>query len=69
AQAEIVRHYPSSDDDGDDGDNAHSLITRPDIFDLCQRVEAGCMQYGDPQFSLNLLIQLQFFMVPYDEKS
>ena len=30
-------------------------------FYLCQRVEVGCMQYGDPQFSLNLSIQLRIF--------
>ena len=59
ANGEVI--HVDSDGDGDDGDNAHSLITRPDIFDLCQRVEAGCMQYGDPQFSLNLSIQLRIF--------
>jgi hypothetical protein len=50
-----------SDDDDDDADDAHSLITRTDLFDLCQRVEAGCVQYGDPQFSLNLSVQLRIF--------
>jgi len=48
-------------DSDDDDDNGHSSITCTDLLDLCRRIEAGYMQYGDPQFSLNLSIQLRIF--------
>jgi hypothetical protein len=61
ANGEVI-DVDSDDDDGDDDDdNGHSSITRTDLLDLCRRIEAGCMQYGDPQFSLNLSIQLRIF--------
>jgi hypothetical protein len=48
------------DSDSDD-DDVHESITRTDLLDLCQRLEVGCMQYGDPQFSLNLSSQLRIY--------
>jgi hypothetical protein len=45
--------------DSDEDDNeVDPSITRQDILDLCQQLEVGCMQYGDPQFSLDLSSQL-----------
>jgi len=60
ANSEVI-DVDSDDDDGNDDDNAHSSITRTDLLDLCRRIEVGCMQYGDPQFSLNLSMQLRIF--------
>ncbi|KIK77586.1 hypothetical protein PAXRUDRAFT_777198, partial [Paxillus rubicundulus Ve08.2h10] len=43
------------DDDNDvDNDSAESF-SRADLISLCQQLEAGCMQYGDPTSSFNLL--------------
>lgn len=50
-----------SDDDDDDDDSAAVSITRTDLLNLCRQLEVGCMQYGDPQFSLNLSSQLRTF--------
>ncbi|KAG0694591.1 hypothetical protein DFH29DRAFT_959498 [Suillus ampliporus] len=49
------------DSDEDDDDEVDPSITRKDILDLCQQLEVGCMQYGDPQFSLDLSSQLRKF--------
>ncbi|KAG2033937.1 hypothetical protein BDR03DRAFT_1094037 [Suillus americanus] len=49
------------DSDDDDNDSAAASVTRTDLLHLCQPLEVGCMQYGDPQFSLNLLSQLRTF--------
>ena len=49
-------------EDSDSEDDARSPIpSRADLIALCQRVEQGCMQYGDPQFSLELSLQLSKF--------
>ncbi|KAG2146221.1 hypothetical protein DEU56DRAFT_786916 [Suillus clintonianus] len=49
------------DSDDDDDDEADPSITHQNILDLCQQLEVGCMQYGDPQFSLDLSSQLLKF--------
>jgi hypothetical protein len=38
-------------------DNARASISRADLL----RLEVGCMQYGNPQFSLNFSSQLRIF--------
>lgn len=49
-------------EDSDSKDDARSPIPScADLIALCQRVEQGCMQYGDPQFSLELSLQLSKF--------
>ncbi|KAG1733463.1 hypothetical protein EDB19DRAFT_1581101, partial [Suillus lakei] len=67
--ADMVRHEIAVangevievDSDSDDDDEADPSITHQDILDLCQRLKVGCMQYGDPQFSLDLSSQLRKF--------
>ncbi|KAJ8591213.1 hypothetical protein M405DRAFT_814739 [Rhizopogon salebrosus TDB-379] len=49
------------DSDSDDDEDNTPSISRTDILDMCQRLEVGCMQYGDPQISLNLSSQLRIF--------
>ncbi|KAG2076030.1 hypothetical protein BDR04DRAFT_1090855 [Suillus decipiens] len=65
ASGEVIEiDSDDDDDDDDDDDSAAALITpRTDLLHLCQQLEVGCnvMQYGDPQFSLNLLSQLRVF--------
>ena len=48
-----------SDDDaeGDDGPS----FTRTQLLDLCQQLEIGCMQHGDPQSALHLSSELRIF--------
>ncbi|KIK83358.1 hypothetical protein PAXRUDRAFT_803830 [Paxillus rubicundulus Ve08.2h10] len=41
------------DDDDVDDDEAESF-SHADLISLCQQLEAGCMQYGDPTSSFNL---------------
>ncbi|KAJ8589612.1 hypothetical protein M405DRAFT_899471 [Rhizopogon salebrosus TDB-379] len=51
-------------DDNDDGDdNARASISRAD---LCQRLEVGCMQSGNPQFYHH---SFAFFVVAYDKRN
>lgn len=57
ANGEVIK----VDSDDDDDDEADPSITRQNILDLCQQLEVGCMQYGDPQFSLDLSSQLRKF--------
>ncbi|KAG2743487.1 hypothetical protein P692DRAFT_20745443 [Suillus brevipes Sb2] len=64
--ADMVRHEIAVangevievDSDEDDNDEVDPSITRQDILNLCRQLEVGCMQYGDPQFSLDLSSQL-----------
>jgi hypothetical protein len=49
------------DSDSDHDEDNTPSISRTDILDMCQRLEVGCLQYGDPQFSLNLSSQLRIF--------
>ncbi|KAG2067901.1 hypothetical protein BDR04DRAFT_1104285 [Suillus decipiens] len=58
ASGGIIGIDSDSDDDDDDDDSAAPSITRTDLLHLCQQLEVGCMQYGDPQFSLDLSSQL-----------
>lgn len=51
------------DSDEDNNNKVDPSITYQDILDLCQQLEVGCMQYGDPQFSLDLSSQLRKFCV------
>ncbi|KAG0701241.1 hypothetical protein DFH29DRAFT_876055 [Suillus ampliporus] len=60
ANGEVIKVDSDEDDDDDEVDPS---ITRKDILDLCQQLEVGCMQYGDPQFSLDLSSQLRKFCV------
>jgi len=48
-------------DSDDDDDEVGPSVTCKHILDLCQQLEVGCMQYGYPQFSLDLSSQLQKF--------
>ncbi|KAG1884414.1 hypothetical protein F4604DRAFT_1901337 [Suillus subluteus] len=44
ANGEVVE-IDSDDESEEDGPS----FTRTELFDLCQRLETGCMQHGDPQ--------------------
>ncbi|KAG2359129.1 hypothetical protein BDR07DRAFT_1488639 [Suillus spraguei] len=44
-----------------DDDKMGPSVTRNDVLDLCQQLEAACMQYGDPQISLDSSSQLRNF--------
>jgi hypothetical protein len=67
--ADMVRHEIAIangevievDSDEDDNNEVDPSITHQDILNLCWQLEVGCMQYGDPQFSLNLSTQLRKF--------
>jgi hypothetical protein len=63
ANGEVINVDDDDDGDSDDegDDNARASISRADLLDLCQWLEVGCMQYGNPQFSLNLSSQLHIF--------
>jgi hypothetical protein len=61
----MVKLFSDSDNDEDDTPS----ISRADILDMCQRLAMSGMQYGDPQFSLNLSSQLRIFRVNYDKKN
>ncbi|KAG1851585.1 hypothetical protein DFJ58DRAFT_728803 [Suillus subalutaceus] len=50
---EVIKIDSDNDSDNDD-DSAAASITWTDLLRLCQQLKVGCMQYGDPQFSLNL---------------
>ena len=56
-----VINVDSDDDNSDDNDDTHLSVTCMDLINLCQHLEASCMQYGDLQFSLNLSSQLHVF--------
>ncbi|KAG1847026.1 hypothetical protein DFJ58DRAFT_730355 [Suillus subalutaceus] len=56
ANGEIVG-INSDDESEEDGPS----FTRTELLNLCQQLETGCMQHGDPQFSLNLSSQLRLF--------
>jgi hypothetical protein len=55
ANGEVIEVEESEDDDDDD---ETSLPSRANLIILCQQLERGCMQYGDPQFSLELSYKL-----------
>ncbi|KAG1839580.1 hypothetical protein F4604DRAFT_1909228 [Suillus subluteus] len=54
ANGEVVEIHS---DDKSDGPS----FTPTELLDLCQQLETGCMQHGDPQLSLNLSSQLRLF--------
>ncbi|KAG1848689.1 hypothetical protein F4604DRAFT_1935290 [Suillus subluteus] len=56
ANGEVVE-IDSDDESEEDGPS----FTRMELLDLCQQLETGCMQHGDPQLSLNLSSQLRLF--------
>jgi len=60
SNSEVI-NVDSDDGDSDDDDDTHPSVTRADLINWCQHLEASCMQYGDPQFSLNLSSQLRVF--------
>ncbi|KAG2101876.1 uncharacterized protein F5147DRAFT_776530 [Suillus discolor] len=59
ASGEVIE--TDSDDDNDNDDSVAASITWTDLLDLCQQLKVGCMQYGNPPFSLNLSSQLRIF--------
>ena len=69
AMADKVRHEVAvkngdavdidSDDDAE-GDDGPSFM-RTQLLDLCQQLEIGCMQHGDPQSTLHLSSELRIF--------
>ncbi|KAG2063979.1 hypothetical protein BDR04DRAFT_1146104 [Suillus decipiens] len=48
-------------DSDDESEEDEPSFTHTEILKLCQQLETGCMQHGDPQFSLNLSSQLRIF--------
>jgi len=52
-----VVEIDSDDESEEDGPS----FTRAELLKLRQQLETGCMQHGDPQFSLNLTSQLRLF--------
>jgi len=42
-----VINVDSDDDNSDDNDDTHLSVTCMDLINLCQHLEASCMQYGD----------------------
>ncbi|KAG2090932.1 hypothetical protein BD769DRAFT_1679470 [Suillus cothurnatus] len=52
-----VLEIDSDDESEEDGPS----FTHTELLNLCQQLKTGCMQHGDPQFSLNLLSQLCLF--------
>ncbi|KAI6003020.1 hypothetical protein EDD15DRAFT_2226199, partial [Pisolithus albus] len=60
ANGEAVEVEDSDSDDECDGESAPTL-SRRDLISLCQQLALNCMQYGDPQASLDLSDQLLKF--------
>lgn len=52
ANGEIIE-IEDEDDDVDD-DLVGPSFSRTDLIKMCEQLEAGCMQYGDPTFSFDL---------------
>ncbi|KIK93777.1 hypothetical protein PAXRUDRAFT_144322 [Paxillus rubicundulus Ve08.2h10] len=52
ANREIIK---IEDVDVDVDDDSAESFSNADLISLCQQLEAGCMQYGDPTSSFNLL--------------
>ena len=46
----LRQNLTDDDAEGDDGPS----FTRTQLLDLCQQLEIGCMQHGDPQSALRL---------------
>ena len=65
ANGEVI-DIDDSDGDGNDEDDSAALPCS-ELIKLCKELEAGCMHYaGDPQFSLNFLLNLELI---YNERS
>ena len=60
ANGEVI-NVDLDDEDYDGDDEMHISVTRKDVLDLCQRLEGACMQFGNPQTSLDLSAQLRIF--------
>ncbi|KAI5984134.1 hypothetical protein EDD15DRAFT_2310807 [Pisolithus albus] len=60
ANGEAVKVEDSDSDDECDGESAPTL-SHHDLISLCQQLALNCMQYGDPQASLDLSDQLLKF--------
>ncbi|KAG2067502.1 hypothetical protein BDR04DRAFT_843705 [Suillus decipiens] len=54
ANGEVIEIDSDNDDDDNDNDVGPSVTCNA----LCQQLEVACMQYDDPQFSLDLSSQL-----------
>jgi hypothetical protein len=54
ANGEVVK----IDDDDDIDEESTVSFSRTDLIKICQQLEEGCMQYGNPSFALALSHQL-----------
>ena len=45
----------------DEGEPRGPTMTRAELIQLCAQLESGCMEYGDPQFSFDLLGKIRTY--------